>query len=335
MAVEVIRSSTVEAAPEEVWSAISTLHGVNQELRPFVAMREPSALRGRTITSLRPGERVHCLMLAGGLLPFDRHRLGLESVTPGEGFAEESTSWLQRRWRHVRTLAAVDGGTRVTDHVTADPRIGLVAPVVQRIVGALFTHRHRRLTQRFHLTDAPRVLDGDPTVITGGGDGSAMDEQDLSFIDRAPVIAESTRDMNGTPEQIWAVLADHRRWPEWFGPALEHCEPTSAAESGVGSTRMIRLRGGAVLTERFIAWDEPSVWAFTGTAGKPKVFEALVERVSLDPLDTGRTRVTYTMAFEPSRLLRPVAPLLARGINRTLAGTLMGMANRVAEHTGT
>lgn len=335
MAVEVVRQSTVDAPPEEVWAGISTLHGVNQELRPFIVMREPAAMRGRTVTSLRPGERVHCLMLAGGLIPFDRHHLGLESVTPGEGFAEESSSWLQRRWRHVRTLEAVDGGTRVTDHVTAEPRVALVAPIVERVVGALFTHRHRRLNQRFAGSPEPRVLDRDPTDLTGGGAASVMDEEDLSFIDRAPTVAEATIEVPASPEEIWPVLADHRRWPEWFGGALEHCEPTSAAESGVGSTRMIRLRGGALLTERFIAWDEPSVWAFTGIAGRPKVFEALVERIALEPLAPGRTQVTYTMAFRPSRLLRPVAPLVVRGIERSLGGALRGLANRVAEQAGT
>lgn len=333
MAVEVIRSSTLSADPDEVWEAISTLHGVNRELRPFVVMREPAVMRGRTLVSLPPGERVSCLMLAGGVLPFDRHLLCLESVTPGGGFAEESTSWLQRRWRHVRTLEAVDGGTRITDHVTAEPRVVLLAPMVRRIVDALFAHRHRRLTKWFDRSAELRPLDGDPTEITGGGVRASMDEEDLSFIDRAPVRAEATRDIAATPEQIWAVLVDHRRWPEWFGPSLERCEPTSTAESGVDSTRMVRLRGGAQLTERFIVWDEPSEWAFTGTAGRPKVFEALVERVALEPLGAGGCRVTYTMAFRPSRVLRPLAPLLTRGISRTLGGSLEGLANRAEERT--
>lgn len=329
MSVEVIRSSIVDAAPDEVWTAISTLHGVNRELRPFVVMREPSSARGRTLASLPAGERVPCLMLAGGMLPFDRHLLCLESVTPGGGFVEESTSWLQRRWRHVRTLEAADGGTRITDHVTAEPRCGLLAPLVRRIVGALFAHRHRRLGGLFDRASEPPVLDRDPTEITGGGPGAAMVEEDMSFVDRAPFRAEATRVLDASAEQVWAVLVDHRSWPEWFGPSLDHCEPTSPGESGVGSTRMVRLRGGAVITERFIAWDEPSVWAFTGTAGRPRVFEALVERVTLERLGTGGTRVTYTMAFRPSRALQPLASVLARGVSRTLRGSLLGLANRV------
>lgn len=84
-----------------------------------------------------------------------------------------------------------------------------------------------------------------------------------------------------------------------------------------------------MITERFIAWDEPSVWAFTGTAGRPRVFEALVERVTLERLGTGGTRVTYTMAFRPSRALQPLASVLARGVSRTLRGSLLGLANRV------
>ncbi|MEZ5177081.1 MAG: hypothetical protein R2746_02045 [Acidimicrobiales bacterium] len=88
-------------------------------------------------------------LLAFGVIPFDRHSLALTSIEPGRGFVEESTSWLQRRWRHERTLEPVDGGTRVTDQLTIVPRVGLVAPVTRLVVGWLFARRHRRRRARF------------------------------------------------------------------------------------------------------------------------------------------------------------------------------------------
>lgn len=148
-AVRSTTSSVVAAAPADVWAEVATMAGVNAELLPWCRMREPRSLRGRTLESWRPGERAVCWLLAGGYVPFDRHVLGLESVAPGRGFVEESSSWLQRRWRHERTLAAEGAGTRITDRLTVEPRLGLAAPLVARVVPRVFAHRHRRLVARF------------------------------------------------------------------------------------------------------------------------------------------------------------------------------------------
>jgi ligand-binding SRPBCC domain-containing protein len=150
--VRVRATSTVAAPVEEVWAVATTFAGVNAELMPYCRMREPRALRGRTLESYQPGERAACWLLAGGVVPFDRHLLGLASIAPGEGFVEESTTWLQRRWRHERTLAPVPGGrarTTVIDQLTVEPRLRFAAPLTARTLGVVFRHRHRRLHARF------------------------------------------------------------------------------------------------------------------------------------------------------------------------------------------
>jgi ligand-binding SRPBCC domain-containing protein len=92
----------------------------------------------------------HSWLLVFGVLPFDRHALALDRVEDGRGFVEESTSWVQRRWRHERTLDdAPGGGTMVTDRLVVRPRLGVARPLVGPIVRGLFRHRHRRLRRRF------------------------------------------------------------------------------------------------------------------------------------------------------------------------------------------
>lgn len=147
IAIEV--ATDVAATRTEVWAAVSTFAGVNAELMPLCKMVEPRSLRGRTLASYQPGERAPCWLLAGGVVPFDRHLLGLASVVDGEGFVEESTSWLQRRWRHERTLTSIAGGCRVADRLTIVPRLPMAAPLTRAAVTALFGHRHRRLARRF------------------------------------------------------------------------------------------------------------------------------------------------------------------------------------------
>lgn len=154
--VRVFRSS-VAASPDDVWAVVSTMDGVNAELGPWIRMTHPPHLRSLADAPVVPGQVViRSWLLAGGVLPIDRHALGLERVDPGVGFAEASTSWLQRRWRHERRLTAVaGGGCLVADRLEVQPRLRFATPVVARIVTALFEHRHRRLRARFGTTSRP------------------------------------------------------------------------------------------------------------------------------------------------------------------------------------
>jgi ligand-binding SRPBCC domain-containing protein len=138
-------TTRVAAAPERVWAHARTMAGVNRELRPFVRMTVPPDARGRTIEDAPLGEvAFRSVLLAFGLVPFDRHDLCLAEVHPGHRFRERSSSLLQRQWDHERTIVADGDGALVTDRVVVEPR-GLPAAAVRPVVAALFRHRHRRL----------------------------------------------------------------------------------------------------------------------------------------------------------------------------------------------
>jgi ligand-binding SRPBCC domain-containing protein len=140
--------SRLRAPADVVWAHATRMEGVNAELAPWVRMSVPAAVRGRSITDVTLGaEAFPSWLLFLGLLPFDRHHLTL--VERGErSFVEESWSWMQRRWRHERTVTAVEGGCEVVDRVTVEPRLApsaLVRPLVTRI----FAGRHRVVRERF------------------------------------------------------------------------------------------------------------------------------------------------------------------------------------------
>jgi ligand-binding SRPBCC domain-containing protein len=144
-------SSRLAVDREQLWTVISTMQGVNAELAPWLRMSVPVEVRGKSLADIRLGEvAFESWLLALGLLPFDRHRLCLIELERGRGFVERSSSWLQRIWQHERTLETIAGGTEIRDRVTFEPRIGLLAPVVQMVVARLFRHRHARLRARFH-----------------------------------------------------------------------------------------------------------------------------------------------------------------------------------------
>lgn len=141
--------SSVDATQDTVWNSISTMTGVNYELHPFVRMTNPPA-QDALPTEVDGSVVFKSWLLLFGLMPFDRHALALVHVHEGVGFVEESSSWLQRRWRHERTLTTTEeGGCTIEDRLVIEPRLRLFRPVVSAVVGQLFSHRHRRLVKRF------------------------------------------------------------------------------------------------------------------------------------------------------------------------------------------
>ena len=146
----------VASSAAAVWAEASTPAGVNAELMPLVRMTFPPGVAALTSADVVCGGLVcRCWMLAGGVVPFDRHSLVFESIhddpsAASMGFVEESSSLLQRRWRHERTVSVIDDHRcEVRDRVTVVPRLGIARPVVSRIVPLVFAHRHRRLERRW------------------------------------------------------------------------------------------------------------------------------------------------------------------------------------------
>jgi hypothetical protein len=144
-----LRFSTQASIPRgAMWARITTPAGVNYELRPLVRMTFPRRLPQLSEATAPAGEWIfRSWVLLFGAIPVDRHRFRFESIHDGTGFVEESASWLNRRWRHVRTLTDGDapGTCLVTDHLMIEPRFRGVAPLLKVGVRAVFRRRHRRL----------------------------------------------------------------------------------------------------------------------------------------------------------------------------------------------
>ncbi|MEZ5180971.1 MAG: SRPBCC family protein [Acidimicrobiales bacterium] len=154
-------------------------------------------------------------------------------------------------------------------------------------------------------------------------------EQDLAWADRAPIVVEATGTVAGTAQEVWDAIVDYPRWAAWF-PQIARCHATSEPSTGLGSTRDVRLKGGGgTIGERFIAWDEPRVWAFTATSGPP-VFTSIVERVTIERVGDDRASVTYRMALAPRRALLPVLRLAKGRLASVLATALANLDGEVA-----
>jgi ligand-binding SRPBCC domain-containing protein len=143
-------SSLIPAPPERVWERIITPAGINHELRPWMTMTVPRGIKRldpETVELGRPLGRSWVLLF--GLLPFEYDDITLIELEPGRRFLERSPMLSQRSWRHERIVEAAEGGSRVTDRVRMEPRLGLPAAPLRPLFRAVFRHRHRRLRAWF------------------------------------------------------------------------------------------------------------------------------------------------------------------------------------------
>lgn len=151
----------------------------------------------------------------------------------------------------------------------------------------------------------------------------------VAFTATAPVRATATREIDATPQEVFAVLADAEGWPRWF-PGLRGARWTSSGPHGVGSTRQVQL-GPLAVDEEFLVWEPGERFAFTFTGTNLPGTRAGVELVELVALDGGRrTRVAYTFSAEPVGVPRAVGAGLTPVVRSLLAGGLRGLAQEVA-----
>lgn len=122
----------------------------------------------------------------------------------------------------------------------------------------------------------------------------------LDFLDRATVKEVNTVEIESSPEAIFAVLKDPESWPRWF-KAIDKVTWTSPYPLGEKATRTVRL-GPLSVDEYFFLWEENVRYAFCFTRTNLPFVKALVEDYRLEPLGNGKTRFTYTVAYDPGRL---------------------------------
>ena len=153
----VVNSVDVAADASVVWERIISPDGINQEMRPWLTMTMPRGATGLTVETVPLGRPVgRAWLRLFGIVPFDFDHLNIVEIEVGSRFLERSTMLSMRRWEHERILIAVDGGTRVCDRVTLQPRMPIpgLAGMLARVVDAFFKHRQRRLRDYFAVGQA-------------------------------------------------------------------------------------------------------------------------------------------------------------------------------------
>lgn len=146
----------------------------------------------------------------------------------------------------------------------------------------------------------------------------------LDWIPQAPANVTRTRRIDAPQDKVWAAIADHAGWADWFGP-ITKVEPLDPP-AGVGGHRRVHI-GKVRIEEEFLAWDEGERFAFCVTHMTIPVVTSIVEDIVLRT-DGDATVVSYTQAIEP-KFAKLVAPILSRALPKQLDTGLEGLANHV------
>lgn len=141
--------SELPVSAEHFWSTQS-LASVNEELRPQYRMTAPPEILRAPISEWAKHSNVlQSWILLRGVIPVDRHKFGTVKFTAPTAFVESSSSWLNRRWRHERTVGKTPGGCEVTDTISFESRLAILGPWQKALYVLAFRHRHAMLRSRY------------------------------------------------------------------------------------------------------------------------------------------------------------------------------------------
>ncbi|MFF5937967.1 SRPBCC family protein [Streptomyces sp. NPDC012508] len=134
---------------------------------------------------------------------------------------------------------------------------------------------------------------------------------ELDFVATAPVRLVFTAEVAAPPSAVFRSLAvELGSMPSWFRAVA------SAAPTGGGTGRTVRLRGGVMFQETILAQDPDTRYAYRIDETNAPGVSAMVEDWSLSPAGSG-TRVRWTMAVDGTALYLFAMRLARPGVGRS------------------
>jgi len=140
---------------------------------------------------------------------------------------------------------------------------------------------------------------------------------ELDFVERSTERLEFEIIAFAPPERVFDVLIGEREMHEWLEPLVE--VRWTNGSRGVGATREVvldMLRTGdrdsltvLAVKERFVAWERGKRLAFVVESLTLPLARRMIEDMQLERLDPNKTRLRYTVHFEPTLAIRAVLPI--------------------------
>jgi hypothetical protein len=145
---------------------------------------------------------------------------------------------------------------------------------------------------------------------------NSLEPVDESFFAAAPVRHTLNVEVARPADQVWADLVRDGTLDWCRGLRADW---TSSRPFGVGTTRTVKVLGGAVMIvrERYFLWEEGRRKSFYVYEATAPAFKRFAEDYVIEPTSESSCRFTWTIANEPSAIGKPLA-FVDRLISRRL-----------------
>lgn len=123
------------------------------------------------------------------------------------------------------------------------------------------------------------------------------------------------------PELLGRWLPDVKS-PKWL----------TSAPHGVGSVREVRVAGIAV-HEKVLVWEPGERFVFCIVRANVPLLRRMVEDFRMTRMESGGTRVQWTIAYQPQLMLAPLEPLITPRFSKMFEAGSAQLARFVAAGT--
>lgn len=135
---------------------------------------------------------------------------------------------------------------------------------------------------------------------------------DLAFIASAPFRFDTISILPAAPERVFRAFSEPRELA-WFIAGFRKSEWQTAEPHGVGAVRQLDLQGVS-FRETFIAWEPGRRFCFAIDALTLPAMRRMIEDIQIEPWSGGRSRLLWSVYYEPSVLTRAVHALVRFGV---------------------
>jgi hypothetical protein len=150
---------------------------------------------------------------------------------------------------------------------------------------------------------------------------------DLPWTVGAPWRFHTVVEVDAPGERVFAAFADPEQMAAWL-PGFRHCRYQTPAPRGVGSARELRMTGVS-FREHFLAWEPAARFCFAIDQMTLPLMRRMVEDVQIDPLPGGRSRVVWTVYYQPGWLTWLVHPLARLGFELGYQRSMQALARHL------
>jgi hypothetical protein len=151
---------------------------------------------------------------------------------------------------------------------------------------------------------------------------SNLPRREPDWISTAPIVVTRSRRIDASADVVWARIADHETWSEWF-TALKSVRVTGEP-AAVDGRREVSM-SGVTVGEVFTAWEPDSLFAFS-VVQAPPILASMAESVALTAEGPSACTITYTQGIEPARGFGWLWRLIAKRMTSELTKALDRLA---------